>query len=168
MGGTTVTDSWRRLGGIGMVRMELLHVSALEDSRDYLLVLREQGGRRLLPITIGGVEARAIAHAANGEHALRPSTHDLLVAVIGRLGASLARVVIHDLRSETFYCQLELDGERGVLEVDCRTSDAVALAVRTESPIFATEDLLGRAAVLPRQRASHSGESVGDPGETAP
>lgn len=146
-----------------MVRMDLFNVSAIQGAEEYLLVLREQGGLRLLPISIGGHEAMAIARAANGDQVVRPSTHDLLATVIGRLGATLARVVIHDLRAETFYCQLELDGERGVLEVDCRTSDAVALAVRTDSPIFATEEVLGRAAILPRQRASRSGDDADDP-----
>jgi len=151
-----------------MVRMEILHISALQENRDYLLVLRERDGRRLLPITIGGVEARAIAHAAHGEPVRRPSTHDLLATVIGRLGGRLARVVIHDLREETFYCQLELDGDRGVLEVDCRTSDAVALAVRTDSPIFATEEVLDRAAVLPRQPAAPPNSALDDASEGSP
>ncbi len=136
--------------------MELLQVSRLQGSEECLLVLREVDGERLLPITIGEFEAKAIARAANHVAQARPSTHDLLAAVVLRLRAKLERVVIHDLRDETFFCQLELTGERGLLEVDCRTSDAVALALRLESPVFATEEVIKKAAVLPRQNLSSS------------
>ena len=139
-----------------MIRMELLQVSRLQGSEECLLVLREVDGERLLPITIGEFEAKAIARAANHVPQPRPSTHDLLATVVLRLRAKLDRVVIHDLRDETFFCQLELTGERGLLEIDCRTSDAVALAMRLESPVFATEDVIKKAAVLPRQNLSPS------------
>jgi bifunctional DNase/RNase len=149
-----------------VVRLDVLQVSKLQGSEECLLVLREHGGERLLPITIGQFEAHAIAQAANRVAGLRPSTHDLLAVVVGRLRAALERVVIHDLRDETFYCQLELRGDRGLLEIDCRTSDAVALALRTDSPVFATEEVLARAAVLPRQRADAArAELEGEPGD---
>ena len=146
-----------------MIRLDVLQVSRLQGGEECLLVLREREGERLLPITIGPFEAHAIAQAGGGAARTRPGTHDLLASVIGRLRGTLDRVVIHDLRDETFYCQLELSGERGLLEVDCRTSDAVALALRTDSPIFATEEVIARAAVLPRQRAD-AGELQGEPG----
>ncbi len=130
--------------------MEVLSVSKYKGSDDYVLILRERGGERLLPIVIGEPEAHAIARAANGIVQPRPSTHDLLATVVHRLGARLERILIHDLRDETFFCQLELVGDRGLLEIDCRTSDAVALALRTSSPVFATEEILSQAAVLPR------------------
>lgn len=132
-----------------MIQLDVLSVSKYQGSDDYVLVLREHDGQRLLPIVIGEPEAHAIARAANGLLAARPSTHDLLASVIGRLGAQLERILIHDLRNETFFCQLELKGERGLLEIDCRTSDAVAVALRTTSPIFATEEVIGQAAVMP-------------------
>jgi len=145
-----------------MVRMEFHDISEGRNTEEYLLILREHGGERLLPVSIGSYEARAIARASHHEASLRPSTHDLLSAVIARLGGTLVAAVIHDLRAETFYCQLELQGERGLLEVDCRTSDAVALALRTDSPIFATEDVLAQAAVVPKTRTPRSGgDAVG-------
>jgi bifunctional DNase/RNase len=119
-------------------------------------VLSEQDGERLLPITVGEFEAKAIVRAANRIPQARPSTHDLLAAVVSRLRARLERVVIHDLRDETFFCQLELVGEVGLLEVDCRTSDAVALALRLDSPIYAMPEVLAKAGVLPRQRVRPS------------
>jgi bifunctional DNase/RNase len=149
-----------------LVRLKVLQVSKLQGSDECLLVLGEQDGDRLLPITIGEFEARAIVRAANHIPQPRPSTHDLLATVVSRLRARLERVVIHDLRDETFFCQLELVGDRGLLEVDCRTSDAVALALRLDSPIYATQEVLDKAAVLPRHNLSSSGaEREGGPEE---
>ncbi len=135
-----------------MIRVQVLTIGRVQGSDDYLLVLREVDGERLLPITIGEFEARAIERAARGVVPARPGTHDLLAAVVQRLGGVLERAIIHDLRDETFFCQLELQGGRGLLEGDCRTSDAVALALRSDSPVYATEDVLHKAAVLPRQQ----------------
>lgn len=152
-----------------MIRLEVLQVSRLQGSDECLLVLRERDGERLLPITIGQFEAHAIAQAAHRVTTARPLTHDLLAMVVSRLRATLERVVIHDLRDETFYCQLELSGERGLLEIDCRTSDAVALALRTDSPIFATEEVVKGAAVPPRQRPDAAGaELEGEVGDGGP
>jgi bifunctional DNase/RNase len=145
-----------------VIRLDVLQVSRLQGTDECLLVLRERDGERLLPITIGPYEAHAIAAAHARAAGSRPLTHDLLAAVIGRLRASLQRVLIHDLRDDTFYCQLELSGDHGLLEIDCRTSDAVALALRTESPIFATEEVLERAAVLPRPGAGSGADPEGE------
>ncbi len=139
-----------------MVRMQVLSVGQVQGSHEHLLILREADGQRLLPMTIGVFEATAIAVAAEGIHVQRPMTHDLLATVIGRLQGSLTRVVIHDLRDETFICQLEIGTDRGVIEVDCRSTDAVALALRVQAPIFATEEVLAQAAVTPDR--SHAEE----------
>ena len=145
-----------------MIRVQVLTIGRVQGSDDYLLVLREVDGERLLPITIGEFEARAIERAARGVTPARPGTHDLLTAVVQRLGGVLERAIIHDLRDETFFCQLELQGGRGLLEVDCRTSDAVALALRSDSPVYATEDVLRKAAVLPRQELADSTQEDAD------
>lgn len=131
-----------------MVQMQVFSVGQVQNSQEHLLILREQEGQRLLPISIGLYEATAIAVGAESIHMPRPMTHDLLASIIARLQGSLARVVIHDLRDETFICQLEIETEKGILEVDCRPSDAVAIALRAESPIFVTEEVLAQAAVL--------------------
>jgi bifunctional DNase/RNase len=147
--------------------MEVASVGKLQDGEDHLLVLREQDGERLLPITIGRYEAHAILRATGRAPAGRPGAHDLLASVIARLGGTLERVLIHDLREDTFFSQLELVGEHGLMEVDCRTSDAVALAVRLEAPIFATREVVERAAVLPRHRAAEAPEDDGGRGRGA-
>lgn len=132
-----------------MVRMQVLSVGQVQGSQEHLLILREADRLRLLPMTIGVFEATAIAVAAEGIQAQRPMTHDLLATVIARLQGTLTRVVIHDLRDETFICQLEIGTEHGVIEVDCRSTDAVALALRVDAPIYATEEVLDQAAITP-------------------
>ncbi|NBP50216.1 MAG: bifunctional nuclease family protein [Actinobacteria bacterium] len=120
-----------------------------------VMVLREvDAPRRILPIFIGAPEAASIHHATTGIVPERPLTHDLLVGVLRSLEASLQRVVVTEVRDHTYYAELHLSvGERAVT-VSCRPSDAVAVAVRTGSPIFAEADLMdeaGRAAPEPRQ-----------------
>lgn len=131
-----------------MVQMQVLSVGQVQNSQEHLLVLQEKDGQRLLPISIGLYEATAIAVGAESIHMPRPMTHDLLSTVINRLQGSLTRVVIHDLRDETFICQLEILTEKGIIEVDCRPSDAVAIALRADSPVFVTEEVLAQAAVV--------------------
>ncbi len=120
-----------------------------------VMVLREVDvPRRILPIFIGAPEAASIHHATTGIVPERPLTHDLLVGVLRSLEASLQRVVVTEVRDHTYYAELHLSvGERAVT-VSCRPSDAVAVAVRTGSPIFAESDLMdeaGREAPEPRQ-----------------
>jgi bifunctional DNase/RNase len=110
-----------------------------------VVVLRQSGGTLLLPIWIGPFEANAIALAVEEVEVPRPLTHDLLRAVIGGLGATVQRVEIHDLRGGTFYARLVLDRNGTVTEVDARPSDAVALALRTRSPIWAAATVLQAA-----------------------
>lgn len=102
---------------------------------------------RVLPILIGGPEASAIHSALEGIVPPRPLTHDLLVVIIGALGATLTQVVITEVREHTFYAELHLVTAAGEQKLSCRPSDAIALAVRTQCPIFAEEALLDEAAV---------------------
>ncbi len=134
-----------------MVQMQLMSVGMVGGTDDHLMVFKELNGNRLLVISIGLTEATAIAAAVEGIEAPRPMTHDLLAHLIRRLQAELTRVVIHDLRNETFIGQLDIKTERGVLEIDCRPSDAVALAVRTNAPIFVTEGVLEAAAIVAQE-----------------
>ncbi|MBX5464066.1 MAG: bifunctional nuclease family protein [Clostridia bacterium] len=132
-----------------MVEMVVLSVGALDGAEDQnLMLLREAKGNRLLAVTIGGAEAASIALALQEVEVPRPLTHDLLATLIRRLQARVRRVVIHDLRDDTFYAQLDLEGEQGVQEIDCRPSDAVALAARTGAPILVSETVLEKAAFV--------------------
>lgn len=134
-----------------MVQMQLVSVGIVGGTDDHLMVLKEADGNRLLVISIGLTEATAIAVAIEGIEAPRPMTHDLLSHLIRRLQAEVIRVVIHDLRNETFIGQLDIRTEKGILEVDCRPSDAVAISVRTGSPIFVTEGVLEAAAIVAQE-----------------
>lgn len=135
-----------------MVELELLGVRVELPSNTPVMLLQELEGRhRKLSIFIGGPEAAAIAFALEGVQAPRPLTHDLFCQVLEELGTRLERVVITELRDTTFYAELNIVGlppGDGSRVVSARPSDAVALAVRTGSPIFATEELLEEAGYV--------------------
>ena len=126
----------------------------------HVLLLKEVGVGRILPVWIGPWEAQAIAMRLQGITAERPLTHDLFAATLGELGVRVARVVIWSLADETFHARLELVGADGPHEVDARPSDAIALAVRLDSPIFASAHVLDQAAALPD--GSEGDEEEGD------
>ena len=129
--------------------MELLGVRVELPANTPVVMLREEGPERprILPILIGGPEASAIHSAMEGILPPRPLTHDLLVTVLQTLGATLQHVVITEVREHTFFAELHLLNSAGQMVVSSRPSDAIALAVRTGSPIFAEEALLDLAAV---------------------
>jgi uncharacterized protein len=126
--------------------MEIVGVRVEVPANTPVVLLREQTApQRLLPILIGSPEASAIHTAIEGIESPRPLTHDLLVLVIEQLGASLTEVVITEVRDHIFFAELHLAVETGSVTVSCRPSDAIALAVRTGSPILASEALLQEA-----------------------
>lgn len=114
-------------------------------SNQPIVLLREVGGDRFLPIWIGAVEATAIAFAQQGVVPPRPMTHDLFKDVLDAVGVTLEQVRITEVRDNTYYAELVLSGG---LEVSSRPSDSIALALRTGSPIYASEPLLDEAGVL--------------------
>ena len=113
-----------------------------------VVMLKEKTAPRYLPIWIGHFEADAIAIPMQKVPVSRPLTHDLLRAAISALGARLERVVINDLADETFYAKLILDQDGKSLEVDARPSDAIALAIRTEVPIYVEDKVLDSAGMV--------------------
>lgn len=130
-----------------MIEMKVVSVGTLEGDAGNVVVLREKDGKRMLMIQIGLAEATAIALPLEGVTPARPLTHDLMARVIQRLQARLARVVIHDLRDDTYIGQIDLDTPHGVMEIDARPSDAIALALRARVPIYVTESVLEAAAM---------------------
>lgn len=108
----------------------------------------ENAPKRYLPIWIGPSEADAIAVKLQGVHVPRPLTHDLLNSVIGTLGANIESIIINDLKNDTFYAKIILNIDGQQTEVDSRPSDALALAVRVDVPIYADESVLERAGIL--------------------
>jgi bifunctional DNase/RNase len=113
-----------------------------------VVILKEKAAERYLPIWIGPAEADAIAVKLQGATVPRPLSHDLLHSVIGALGATLNSIVINDLKSDTFYAKIILNVDGRQMEVDSRPSDAIALAVRAEVPIYVEEAVLDKAGIL--------------------
>jgi hypothetical protein len=126
--------------------LELLGVRLEQPANAPVLLLRElTGDGRVLPIYIGGPEAAAIALALEGEVPPRPLTHDLLRNVLVELGAEVVQVVITELQEHTFFADLHLRLNGRTHVVSCRPSDAVALAVRAGTPLFAADEVLAAA-----------------------
>ncbi|MBN2211739.1 MAG: bifunctional nuclease family protein [Sedimentisphaerales bacterium] len=125
-----------------LVEMELARIIIQETSEQQIIVLREKGGERAFPISIGIGEALAINRRVNGLSMPRPMTHDLVLNVIREMGGELERVVINDLREHTFIANLEIRREGEIIEVDCRPSDAIAVGAAQETPIFVAEHVL--------------------------
>lgn len=133
-----------------MQPLEVLGVKLEPPANVPVLLLREMAGEgRTLPIYIGNPEATAIALAQEGEVPPRPLTHDLLRNVLVELGAEVVQVVITELQEHTFYAELHLRLNGTAHVVSCRPSDAVALAVRAGTPLFAADDVLAVAGKPP-------------------
>jgi bifunctional DNase/RNase len=130
-----------------MVSVRLHRMVQLGDRAGWLVGLLDAEGRRLLPIRVGDGEGLHILLGLRGERLQRPLAHDLLIDVIRRLGGAVERVAIHDVHGPTFIAQLEIATPAGVLEVDCRPSDGIAVAVRARAPVVVDEQVLERAAV---------------------
>ena len=131
------------------LELEIVALShSITQSHSYAVVLGEVGGMRKLPIVIGGFEAQAIAVAIEKIAPSRPLTHDLMKNCMDTFGASLSEVVINKLQEGVFYSVLvcELNGEK--FEIDSRTSDALALAVRYSCPIFTFEPIMEAAGII--------------------
>jgi len=138
--------------------MEVLGVRVELPSNQPIVLLREQDGERHLPIWIGGSEATAIATALEGVTPPRPLTHDLMRSVIDAVGALATRVVITEMRDSVFYADLSLDISGREVHVSSRPSDAIALAVRTGTPVYALEGVLDDAGVVFEEEGSEEEE----------
>ncbi len=132
-----------------MVEMELFKIRIDDRRGDQLIVLKEKKGKRLLPIIIGYFEANAIKMRIRGEKVSRPLTHDLLLKAIQELGGKVKRVVIDRLAEGTFFAKLVVKINQGEMrQIDARPSDAIALALRADVPIFVAEYLLTMTGVF--------------------
>jgi len=124
------------------VRMDLAKIVISETSDQQIIVLKERDGHRDFPIVIGISEAFAIDRRLKGIQTPRPLTHDLLASVIESLNGQLEKIIINDLRHHTFYAKLIIRQNGQLIEVDSRPSDAIALGIATEVPIYVDEKVL--------------------------
>lgn len=131
------------------IRMELSRILIRETDDTHIVELRERDGERVFPIVIGLTEAAAIERRLMGQEPPRPQTHELLAGVIESLGYRLEQVVINDLRNHTFYARLHLRKGDELVDIDSRPSDAIALGVANDTPIFVEEEVLEKALQQP-------------------
>lgn len=127
----------------------------------HVVILKEKGADRYLPIWIGVYEANAIALKITGITPDRPITHDLMASCMGQLAIGLTRIVVTSLSNDVFYARLFLRQDAKEVDVDARPSDAIALAVRMECPIFVSNEVLDRAGVLPDREDDDASEKTG-------
>lgn len=134
------------------IQCEILGLSSSPSTGGaYAILLKEIEGVRRLPIIIGAFEAQAIALEIEGIKPPRPLTHDLLKQIIDNLGGSVIEIVINELRENTFYAKIVLDVSGLTNEIDARPSDAIALSVRTQTPIYVAETVLEAAGFIPSE-----------------
>jgi bifunctional DNase/RNase len=120
--------------------------TVLFDSKNnsYIVVLKDETGKKILPIWIGAAEGNSIAMAMSNVKLERPHTHDLIVNIFDRLEVEIARVVISDLIDNTFYASLYLLHSNKEFHIDSRPSDAIAIAIRIGAPVFVEEDVIAK------------------------
>ena len=132
-----------------MLEMELSKIVIDEKRHDQLIVLKEKGGERTLPIVIGLAEASAIKLKIAGFNPPRPLTHDLLHSTIQFLEASIEKIIIDKLEENTFHAKIVLKNSSGQEKViDARPSDSSALAVRAHAPIFVEDEIIKKSAIF--------------------
>lgn len=151
------------------VTVDSIRVSLLTQHR--VVVLREEDSRRYLPIWIGPFEADAIAMAIQGHEPQRPLTHDLLKSTIGDLGGTVSHIFVNDIQDNTFFARIVIDQQGQTLEIDARPSDAIALAVRSDVPIYVETHVLDQAGVYfdeEEQAAQETGFAASEPEPSEP
>lgn len=151
-----------------------LEIIALQSSvthmHSYAVVLGEVNGPRRIPIVIGGFEAQSIALALENLQPKRPLTHDLLAIILEAFNIDLIEIIIYRIEDGIFYAKLICQHEGEEYEIDCRTSDAISLAIRTSSPIYAYEEILDAAGIEVEEdisRLDTEDEQSTEPQETA-
>ncbi len=143
------------------IQLVVLGLSASPASNNaYALILKESEGTRRLPIIIGAFEAQAIALEMEGVVPPRPMTHDLIKSLIENFNANLSEVFINELRDGTFYAKLIFDSHG--IELDARPSDAIALAVRFNVPIFVNSEILDETGLVPQEEEQELGDEEED------
>lgn len=129
--------------------------NSIRGSQSYAIVLGEVNGVRQMPIIIGQYEAQSIAVSLENMKNARPLTHDLMKSTMDTYGINLREVIIYKLKEGVFYAKLVTDSDQGSEEIDSRTSDALALAVRYDAPIFTYENIFTEAGISDKTKEAH-------------
>ena len=144
-----------------MIELEIDSIRVNLRNYQRVVILREKNAERYLPIWIGPTEADAIAYRLQDVSVARPQTHDLLSNMIEQLGATVHSVVVNEMTNDIYFARIKLEQNGRSLEIDSRPSDAIALAVRAQVPIYANEAVLEKAGVRLDQEGQPLGKSVG-------
>lgn len=124
------------------VQVELSRIVIRENANEQIIVLKEKNGDRTVAMAIGLFEAVAIDRRLKGIDFARPFTHDLIQSIITEMGGKLERIIINDLRNETFYALLVIAQNGNIVQIDSRPSDAIAIGIANQTPIFIAEHVL--------------------------
>jgi bifunctional DNase/RNase len=151
-----------------MIKVTVDSVRASLLSQHRVVVLKEESAERYLAIWIGPYEADAITIRLQGVEVARPLTHDLLQQGIAMLGAKVSHILVSDLQDDTFYARVIMDRDGERIELDSRPSDAIALAVRVQAPIFVSESVMERAGVVPDEEIDLDGITPEEEEQLAP
>ncbi len=130
-----------------MIEMKVAGIALDAITRSPIILLKDGSDRRALPIFVGQDQARAIVNVLEGQVPPRPLTHDLIVNILDAWDMKLDRIIIHSLQDNTFYAVLSLSRNNKKKEIDCRPSDAIAIALRTNSPIWVMEEVVADASI---------------------
>jgi bifunctional DNase/RNase len=144
-----------------VIEVRVAHLGLDRTTNTPVVILQEREGERVLPIWIGPAEASAIAMELAGVKFARPLTHDLLKQLIVGLGAELRKVIITQVKDNTYFAELHIYRGDTVIQIDARPSDSIALALRLKTPIFTSDSLLAVTAV-------DTGDQSGQSGGTTP
>jgi len=146
-----------------MIKVDVTKIAYFPPSKGYAVILSEWDGTRELPIVVGSTEAQAIAFALENVKMPRPLTHDLTANIIKELDAYISKVTIYKLQGETFLANIELVSGGQIIKIDSRPSDAVAIALRTDTPIFVAENLLNHQHIeFPEDENQEEDEAIDD------
>ncbi|MBX3014482.1 MAG: bifunctional nuclease family protein [Caldilineaceae bacterium] len=143
-----------------MIEVVIASIRVSLMSQNRIVELREEGGDRILPIWIGPFEAESITLQLQGVDVPRPLTHDLLKSVIESLGGEVLHILISGLEKSTYYARIVLDVDGDTVEIDSRPSDAIALAVRVNSPIYVADEVMDQAGLRPEEEVQLTGEDT--------
>lgn len=140
--------------------IEAVRINVVNDQ--HVVILKEMTGPRVVPIWIGPDVAHAIAIVLRGDEVSRPLTHDLLRSAILEMGGTIHRAIINDLKDSIFFAVIEVDQDGRRLQIDARSSDAIALAVRAQCPIFVEDHVLEQAGFTLPGEGNEESETVAE------
>ncbi|MEZ4861499.1 MAG: bifunctional nuclease family protein [Caldilineaceae bacterium] len=150
-----------------MIEVTIASIRVSLMSQNRIVELREESGDRILPIWIGPFEAESITLQLQGVEVPRPLTHDLLKAVIETMGGEVLHILINGLEKSTYFAKIVLDVDGDTVEIDSRPSDAIALAVRVNAPIYVADEVMDQAGLQPEEEV-HLTDEEGGAGDQEP